>query len=170
MVKAVDLSPSDLRHLQHAQGYLELGMLVEANEALDDITAELRTHPDVLFMRLQIHEVAKKWPLCVEIARHLAKVQPERPAWPLKLATAIRRAVSVEAARVVLLEAEKRFPDNAIIKLNLGCYEAQIGEPEKAYACVQQAIALDRSLQKDALDDPDLEPIWEMLRRKATES
>ncbi|MDB6112704.1 MAG: hypothetical protein JWR69_4454 [Pedosphaera sp.] len=42
------LAPPDSQHLKAAQGWLELGIHVEANAELDKITATLRSHPDVL--------------------------------------------------------------------------------------------------------------------------
>lgn len=159
----MSLSPSDLRHIEYAKGFLILDALEKANEELDNVAPELRSHPDVLGVRLAIHERGKKWPMCVELARHLAKVQPKETSWPLALAFATRRSESLLAAQAILREAEGRFPRAAAIKFNLACYAAQLGELEEAKCLVKAAIALDRSLQKEALDDPDLEPIWRSL-------
>jgi len=48
------MSPADLRHLQAAQGWLELGNHLEANEELENITAKHRAHPAVLELRWQM--------------------------------------------------------------------------------------------------------------------
>ena len=45
------LEPPDSFHLEAAVGWLELGNHLEANEELDQITASLRAHPDVLLVR-----------------------------------------------------------------------------------------------------------------------
>ena len=52
------LSP-DLRHLQAAQGWLELGNHLEANEELENITPKYRAHLAVLELRWQIYAKAQ---------------------------------------------------------------------------------------------------------------
>ena len=42
------LPPDDARHLQTAEGWLELGNHIEANTCLEQIAPELRAHPEVL--------------------------------------------------------------------------------------------------------------------------
>jgi len=49
------LEPPDSLHLQAAQGGLDLGNHVEANEELERITPQLRAHPDVLQVRWRIY-------------------------------------------------------------------------------------------------------------------
>lgn len=60
------LQHPDTLHLQAAQGWLELGNHTEANEELEQITADLRVHPDVLAVRWQIYACAKKWDACLD--------------------------------------------------------------------------------------------------------
>jgi len=45
------LSPDEHPHLTVAEGFLELGMFVEANDALDDIDPFCRHLPEVLAVR-----------------------------------------------------------------------------------------------------------------------
>jgi hypothetical protein len=44
------LEPPDSLHLEAAEGWLELGNHLEANEELENITPQMRVHPDVLEM------------------------------------------------------------------------------------------------------------------------
>ena len=73
------LQHPDTLHLQAAQGWLELGNHLEANEELEKVTASLRGHPDVLELRWQIYAHAKKWDACVDIATAITKLAPDRP-------------------------------------------------------------------------------------------
>jgi len=57
----------DRRQLKAAEGWLELGNWVEANEELEQITAEFRAHPSVLFLRYEVYTQAKKWDGAAEI-------------------------------------------------------------------------------------------------------
>ena len=73
------LPPPDKHHLRAAQGWLELGNALEANEELERIAPELRAHPDVLEVRWHIYAHAKKWDACVDIAEAIIKLAPNRP-------------------------------------------------------------------------------------------
>lgn len=53
--------------------------------------------------------------------------------------------------------------EEAAYWFNRGCYHCQLGEMEDAKQCVRQAVELDKGFQQMALDDPDLEPLWEAL-------
>jgi hypothetical protein len=63
------LGLNDQRHLDAAEGWLELGNYLEANEELERITPEMRAHPFVLRVRWGIYAKAKKWEMAAEIAR-----------------------------------------------------------------------------------------------------
>ena len=62
------LKISDNLHLQAAQSWLELGNHLEANKELDEITPQLRSHPDVLEIRWHIYAHAKKWAAVAALA------------------------------------------------------------------------------------------------------
>ena len=52
-------------------------------------------------------------------------------------------------------------PQDGTIQFNLACYEAQLGELDKARSYLARAIKLDDKFRLMALEDADLEPIWE---------
>ena len=86
-----ELQHLDTLHPQAAVGWLELGNHVEANEELENITPTLRTHPDVLVVRWQIHAKAKQWEGAFEIARTFVETVPEFPNGWIYQAEALRR-------------------------------------------------------------------------------
>ena len=49
---------SDRRHLEAAEGWLGLGSWEEAKDELDNITPQLRGHPEVLGVRFQIGRIS----------------------------------------------------------------------------------------------------------------
>lgn len=51
--------------------------------------------------------------------------------------------------------------ENAAYWFNRGCYHCQLGELEDAKTCVKRAVELDKRFQQMALDDEDLEPLWD---------
>jgi predicted Zn-dependent protease len=98
-----------------------------------------------------------------ELAKRLAEFEPDNPQWPVSLAYATRRASSIQAAKEILLNAERTFPKEASIKYNLACYECQLGNLGDARNYLKQAFKNDLNWRKIALDDIDLMPLWEAL-------
>jgi len=72
MIKPLEIQ--DQRHLEAAEGWIELGNHLEANEELQSITPENRAHPAVLEVRWQIYAKAKKWEAALDIASALIQL------------------------------------------------------------------------------------------------
>ncbi len=153
------------RHLTAAHGYLELGMPIEAADELEEIAPESRTLPEVLTMRYFIYSTTESWEMAEAVAGHMARSNPQSPDWWVNWAYASRRANNIVAAREIMSKAETLHPEVAIIHFNLGCYACQLGEIDEAKWRVGKAITLDRSFRAVALDDPDLEPLWEAFSK-----
>ena len=76
------LEPPDRFHVVAAQGWLELGDHIAANDELEKVSARLRAHPDVLDVRWQIYARAEKWEACVDLAEAIIKLDTNRlDAW-----------------------------------------------------------------------------------------
>jgi tetratricopeptide (TPR) repeat protein len=157
------LKPDDQRYLTAAEGYVALSMWQDANAELEEINPEYRHLPEVLEVRLKIYRALEKWELMQTVARKLTQYDPDYGQWILSLAYATRRAESIEAAKMILLEAVERMPKAAVFQYNLACYECQLGEVEVANSRLKHAFKLDPTLRLTALDDPDLEAIWDQL-------
>jgi tetratricopeptide (TPR) repeat protein len=97
------------------------------------------------------------------VAKRLAEFQPHDIQWTISLAYATRRADSIQAAKEILLNAESRFPKEAIIKYNLACYFCQLGDIENAKSYLKKAIEIDSTWRLQALDDEDLRLRWDSL-------
>jgi len=54
------------------------------------------------------------------------------------------------------LNAESKFPKEAIIKCNLACYRCKLGEIEKAKDYLRKAFEIDSTWRSEPLDDEDL--------------
>lgn len=105
------LKPPDSLHLQAAQGWLELGNHIEANEELEQITPQLRSHVDVLVVRWAIYAADNKWELAIEVARIIAQLMPESPFGWIHWAFSLHELKRTDEARSVLLPVLDRFPD-----------------------------------------------------------
>lgn len=148
------------RDYQAAIGYLELGMHQDAWDALEEIPAEQRHLPEVLKIRLEIYRALKKYEGMATVAEHLTKVFPDDADYWISLAYAQRRYIDLEKAEKSLLEAQKRFPDEATIHFNLVCYACQLGRISETKERLKKSIEINPEFKKMALEDEDLAPLW----------
>jgi len=97
------------------------------------------------------------------LTERLADFQPNDIQWTISLAYATRRADSIQAAKEILLNAEPRFPKEAVIKYNLACYFCQTGDIQNAKNYLKKALEIDLNWRVAALEDEDLKLLWESL-------
>jgi tetratricopeptide (TPR) repeat protein len=159
----VPLEQPDRQIWQAATGYVELGMFLEADTELDRIDPFNRAAPEVLALRIEIYRGLANWKLMQEIAKRLAEFQPDDIQWTISLAYATRRADSIQGAKEILLNAEPKFPKEAVIKYNLACYFCQTGDFQNAKNYLKKAFKIDLNWRMAALQDEDLKPLWESL-------
>jgi predicted Zn-dependent protease len=161
------LEPHDQHYLLAAQGWLELGNHLEANEELEQITAEHRAHPAVLEVRWQIYAKAKKWEGALDIASALAQMVPEHSLGWVHRSYCLHELKRTEEARDNLLRVVDKFPGDPIMRYNLACYECQLGRLEQAKNWLEKAFSLGdaRKIKLMALEDLDLAPLWNKIGR-----
>src|SRR5207249_1825219 len=104
-----------------------------------------------------------------EVAKRLTEFDQTNPQWPVSLAYATRRAKSIEAAKEILLNSERKFPKEAVIPYNLGCYCCQLGDLESARNFLKRAFEIDPTWRLLALEDEDLKPLWNDLETEHSE-
>lgn len=63
--------------MRAAEGYVELGMPLEANEELEQIEPDVRHVPEVLALRLQIYPTLEKWELRQAVSSKLAAMKAD---------------------------------------------------------------------------------------------
>jgi thioredoxin-like negative regulator of GroEL len=156
----VPLENRNLTRLTAAEGYIELGMPMEANAELEEIDADAREVPEVLRLRVPIYRALEKWELLQTVAKRLAIYDPDDVEATRTWADATRRTDYNEAARLILLNAIDRHPHSAALHYDLARIECQLGDVSAARARLTQAFNCDAGLRLRALDDADLEPIW----------
>jgi tetratricopeptide (TPR) repeat protein len=159
------IEPPDSLHLLAAQGWLELGNHLEANEELEQITPCRRARPEVLEVRWQIYAAAKKWDATLDIAATLIRIDAEDPLGWVHRSYALHELKRTTEARDNLLRVVDTFPISATIHYNLACYECQLGRLEQAKTWLEKAFKLGdaKKMKLAAIDDPDLEPLWRAI-------
>ena len=129
----------------------------------EKITANLRSHPDVLEVRWKIYAKAGQWAGNVDIGKALTHLAPQRASSWIKYALALHEMKRTEDAWNALLPVATNFPREPTIPYNLACYAAQLGRLVEARDWLAQAFRLGnaKKLKLQALEDPDLAPLWE---------
>jgi hypothetical protein len=97
------------------------------------------------------------------VAKVLAQREPDNVPWIVSWAYATRRADCLEAARLILVNAVERQPEVAIFHYNMACYECQLGNLQPANDRLKRAFELEPKYRLSALEDEDLEPLWNSL-------
>ena len=67
------LTPQDQHHLLAAEGWLELGDWLAANEELEEIEAAHRAFPSVFALRVRIYCAAGKWEMALTVGNRVAE-------------------------------------------------------------------------------------------------
>jgi Flp pilus assembly protein TadD len=163
------LEASDLHLVQAAQGWLGLGALDDALTELQTVSPENQRHPAVLELRWIIRIQQSNWDEALVAATELlAEVPGSANSW-LHRSYALRRATDggLAKARAALEPAAERFPEEPVISYNLSCYACQMQDLNEARVWLQRALKVGKKkeIKNMALADPDLEPLWEEIRR-----
>jgi len=80
----------NLRLLEAAQGYAELGLYMQSNRELEQMSHDTRYWPEVLAVKLAIFDGLKLWDMVEIIAMQLAASAKGNPRW-ISMAESARR-------------------------------------------------------------------------------
>lgn len=162
------LEPPDCYALDAAEGWLELGLSVEARRELESLAAH-EEHPDVLEMWWKVASAEGHWEEAARWARALVRCQPERSAGWITLAYALHELGRTQEAYEQLVQVVDKFSERRhyTIPYNLACYQCQLGHAEEALRWLRRAVEMcdSRTIQAMAAEDRDLEPLREEIRR-----
>ena len=148
------------RRVEYGRGYLELGLLDDAQAELDSIPEEEQSDLDVLELRIDLHMELKHWERVVGTAQLVCEQRPGHERGWIAWAYALRELQRVEEAKAVLLKAEVLHGANCgVIHYNLACYYCLLGNLAEAERRLKRACILDKSWREVALEDPDLKAL-----------
>lgn len=153
------LTESDAKHLLAAEGWLELGNAVAANDELENITPLFRAHPDVLDLRVQILIAAKQFDNALVVAETLTEQMPGRSA---AIAECLQQKGDNEGAYEGLAEVGEQFAEHCDVTYRLAVLAALTGQIAEAEDWLQRALDVGGpKLKLKALDDPALKEFWQ---------
>ena len=148
---------------EELEGYCGLGMYDEALARINRARRKGDHSLTLSFLRTRILRAAGRFLELRKTAERLRRLRPEEPEVWVSLADAVRHHDSLQHGRSILLEAERKFPDNPHIKFQLGCYHCQLQDLEKARSYVQAAIRIDQAWADAAKEDEDLAPLRQKI-------
>src|SRR5438477_263094 len=136
------LESPDIDHLRSAIGWLELGNYLEADAELDEIAPRLRAHPDVLKVRWRVYAKAKKWDICLEIARTVTELEPEKPGGWIDFAQSLHRLDRTQEAYDLLTSTVSRFPEQTTMRYHLAVYACHLRKLGEAWSWLERAFEI----------------------------
>lgn len=145
-------------------GYLHLGMYPEANEELEKLPTDIKTHPLVLEARLVLLVELERWEDGALLGDSLIKLWPLELEFYLKTAYCLHELKRSLEAKLTLESAPQTIRETALYYYNLACYESQLGNLEAAKTLLKKCFSIDPTWREESLDDPDLEPLWASLK------
>lgn len=143
-----------------ADGYLYLGMPVEALEELSTIPPHRQKDSAVLRTRIRVLLHLRNWQQAEELSKDGARLFPEENEFMVQLAFALHQQAKGTQAVEVILNAPAWIRRTGILHYNLACYEAQLGDLSMARQCIRAACEINASFKKNARKDPDLQRLW----------
>ena len=160
------LEAPDIHHLNAASGWLELGNAAEAKAELPRVSVANRNHPAALELEWQICAAGKDWPSALAAAQKLVRLDPANVSGWIHQSYSLHEMKQTREALDVLSPVLEKFPGVSTIPYNLACYACQLGDLEQARKWLSEAIRIrgKEDIRKVALDDSDLEPMWEEIR------
>ena len=143
-LEAGQAAGGDARGQQSAAVYVERAGFGADTAAGIDRVVDLRVddHEQPITELRRLLEIHLRWDYLTRAFRH-------------------RNAGRLDEGTRLLEEGLRRYPDDAAILYDLGCYEALGGSLDEAAAHVRRALELDASLRPLAEGDPDLAPLRE---------
>jgi tetratricopeptide (TPR) repeat protein len=146
--------------LHAAQGYLGLGMAQDAWDELERIAPKHKATPAVLKVRLEVARALGQWEMVAELARHLAKVEPDESLHVFNLAQAMRQLEGPESALAVYEFAADRWPDFAHLRVAMAVELCALDRVAEAKRMLKVAVENDPQIREVIIDHPGLSAVW----------
>ena len=149
--------------IEAAHGFHELGMHTDAWTVLDDLPPEDKAHPLVVLLRLDILLGMDRWDDAVALGTGACRQWPVVDGFFFKTVTALIELHEYQQAKDLLLAGPESLQQKAPYWYDLACCQCRTGELEGAKKSIVECFERDQVLRMRALDDPDLESLWESL-------
>lgn len=151
------------RHIMHVinatTGYLDLGMPQEAKEELHTLSPQLKQHPTVLPLRIQVALALGQLTEAQKLVNVGLHAFPERAEFYFLKASILQKIGRPRDAKQILLTIPAVFHHTDSFHLNLARFEAELGNKNAARSHLQKALQLNKNLGTVILNDPQFQII-----------
>ncbi len=152
--------------LESTRGYIALGMLDEAWKTLDSVPDESRDHPDFRKQRIVILLNRKDYEGAFEHSKKLIAGHPNDHEGYIQAAYSLHELGRSDEARECLQTGPDSMREEPLYFYNLGCYDLSVGNTDAAVAWLKRSFEMNPRLLPQALEDPDLSAIHEVLKEE----
>ena len=144
-----------------AEGYLELGMPIDARREYEDLSNQSKDSVAGLTLLMEILRAEGNLAEVESVAEKLCIIDSSNVDRWIDLALFRSDENSIESAKQLLLEAVDRFPDTALLHFHLARFECSLGNLALAKEHLLRSKKLCPVCRVLALtDEADLLPIW----------
>ncbi|MAS92025.1 MAG: hypothetical protein CMO55_02420 [Verrucomicrobiales bacterium] len=150
--------------LERTRGYIDLGMLEEADREIEKLPPDRRGTPQVQEMRIIIALDRGHLEDALTLSEVLCEVHPEEHAGYIQGAYALHALSRTQDAIDHLQKGPASLQDEPVYFYNLACYELALGREQAALTWLSQSIDMEPSFRQKALDDPDLGPLKKEIK------
>lgn len=151
------------RTIVAAQGYVELGLFEEARRVLRSLPREAFERSDVIEIGLLCLMGEHRWSEALAAAHELCTASPSDPGGFIHAAYCLHELGRTAEAMEVLQNGPKSLKGKSVYYYNLGCYNARLGQIDRALQYLEIAFEKDKSLRRLARKDPDLAALRSQL-------
>lgn len=145
--------------LSFARGYLELGMVRQAERELDHMPVGLQDLPAVMSLRSHVLVARRRWRRVVDHARRAVRLFPESPEYYIHAATAFDMLGRRDEGRRIWASAPDAVRTNGVAHLHVARFEARLGNVDAAREHLASAFDLDPRLRSVVSRDPHLNAV-----------
>lgn len=163
---STSLEPAGLSALRSAQGYYELGMLVECESSLEELSQCERQRPETTELQILLGLDRKDYVQALASCDQAIQDFPNAPFGHVNKAYALHEMGRTAEALEVLEKAHLVVSVEAVAIYNRGCYLACLDRKNEAVFWVRKAIRLEPDLEAQAMNDPDLSAIHDLLAER----
>ena len=149
--------------IEPAQGYYELGMFSDAWTALDDLPAQDKDHPLIIMLRLDILLALHRLDDAVVLGSGACRQWPVVDGFYIITVAALIGLSEYAKAKDLLLAAPSSLQQKASYWYDLSRCQSQTGDVLSARKSLRECIIRNKRFRAKALDDPDLEAVWQSL-------
>lgn len=151
--------------MEAAKGWCALHDFAEAAKELGQVSPTALEHPRVLEARWQVYANLDRWDEAHAISTAITRLAPQEPEGWVYLASSLAELDRKQEAFEVLRQVASRFLDDEIIHYDLACLCCALKRVAEGARWLARAIEIGgEQVKRKALDDDDLEPLWERIR------